>query len=209
MDIIKTAENLRKNNMAVYFAETKADVVPVLAKIMNEGDTVAVGGSMSLFDCGVMEHIRSGRYNFIDRYAENLSPADIRDIYLKSFDADVYLCSSNAVTEDGELVNCDGNANRIAAIAFGPASVIMVVGINKIVKNVDEAVQRIKTQAAPPNCRRLSCKTYCAENGKCVSNENFKGCGSDSRICADWLISSRQRVKDRIKIILVKETIGY
>ena len=209
MDIIKTAENLRKNNMAVYFAETKADVVPVLEKIMKEGDTVAVGGSMSLFDCGVMEHIRSGRYNFIDRYAENLTPADIRAIYLKSFGADVYLCSSNAITEDGELVNCDGNANRIAAIAFGPASVIMVVGINKIVKNVDEAVQRIKTQAAPPNCVRLSCKTYCAENGKCVSEENFKGCGSDNRICADWLISSRQRVKDRIKIILVNETIGY
>ncbi len=209
MDIIKIAENLRKNNMAVYFAETKADVVPVLEKIMKEGDTVAVGGSMSLFDCGVMEHIRSGRYNFIDRYAENLTPADIRDIYLKSFGADVYLCSSNAITEDGELVNCDGNANRIAAIAFGPASVIMVVGINKIVKNIDEAVQRIKTQAAPPNCVRLSCKTYCAENGKCVSEENFKGCGSENRICADWLISSRQRVKDRIKIILVKETIGY
>ncbi len=209
MDIKKVMENLNKNNIATYYAETKADVLPMLDEIMQEGETVAVGGSMSLFDCGVIDYLRSGRYNFLDRYVPGLSPEQVRDIYVKSLGADTYLCSSNAVTEDGELVNCDGNANRIAAIAYGPLSVIMVVGVNKIVKNIDEAVQRIKTQAAPKNCVRLSCDTYCAKEGHCVSQENFKGCGSESRICADWLISSRQRVKDRIKVIFVNEEIGY
>ncbi len=206
MNIEKVLENLKKNNMEAYYVETKAEVIPLLDKLMAEGESVAVGGSMSLFECGVIDYLRGGRYEFFDRYAEN---ADVPEIYRKTFGADNYLCSTNALTETGELINCDGNANRIAAIAFGPKSVIMVAGINKIVKNIEEGVQRIKKEAAPKNCVRLSCDTYCSKKGVCVSEKSFKGCDGDDRICADWLISSRQRVKGRIKVIIVGENAGY
>ena len=133
-----------------------------------------------------------------------------------SFSADVYLCSSNAVTENGELYNVDGNSNRTAAILYGPKSVIMVVGINKIVRNLDEAVQRVKNVSAPANALRLSCGTFCSEKGYCVSLEGKKGgielcsgCQTDARICCNYVVSARQRQRNRIKVLLVGQDLGY
>ena len=139
---------------------------------------------------------------------------DPREAYLKAFSADAYFCSSNAVTENGELYNVDGNSNRIAAISYGPKSVIMIVGYNKIVKNIDEAIKRVKTICAPKNCERLDINSYCNSKGECKSYlienpEICDGCSSDTRICCNYLISSRQRHKDRIKVILVPEILGY
>lgn len=209
--IEKTIKNLEKNNISAYFVKTRDEVIPLIEKLVEEGATVAVGGSVTLDEVGVLAHLRSGRYEFLDRYAEGLSRDQVTEIFRKSFSADAYFCSSNAVTEDGELYNVDGNANRVAAISFGPKKVIMIVGTNKIVPDLDAAIKRVKTIAAPKNCQRLSCNTYCLEKGHCVDMEGGigKGCGSPSRICRHYLVSAKQAAKGRINVILVDEDLGY
>jgi L-lactate utilization protein LutB len=216
MDIIikKTIENLEKNNIQMFFVETKKDVVPQVSQLLNEGDIVTVGGSMSLFETGVIEYLRCGRYDFLDRYKTGLADTDIKNIYFKAMDSDTYFCSCNAVTENGEIYNVDGNANRISAISYGPKSVIMIVGINKIVKNINEAILRVKTITAPKICKRRGSNTYCKDTGYCISvnngnNDMTSGCDSIERVCCSYLITGQQRIKDRIKIILVNEELGY
>ena len=206
-----TMENLQKNNINAFLVETKEDVIPLVEKIVEEGATVAVGGSVTLNETGMLEHLRGGRYTFYDRYEEGLTQAQIKEVFVKSMDADAYFCSCNAVTEEGELYNVDGNANRVAAIAFGPKKVILIVGVNKIVKNLDEAVVRVKTIAAPKNAKRLNCDTYCVKKGECMDlgGGMGKGCNSPGRICRHYLVSSKQTVKDRINVIFVNEELGY
>lgn len=190
---------------------TKADVLPLVEQLLHEGDTVAVGGSVTLNETGIIDHLRSGKYEFLDRYAEGLTREQVEDIFRRSFFADAYLCSSNAITEQGELYNVDGNANRIAAIAYGPKKVIIVAGINKLVKDLDEAARRVKTCAAPCNTRRLGCDTYCNKIGHCmgVNGGMTDGCASNARICCSYLITGFQRQPDRIHVILVEEDCGY
>lgn len=214
--IERTMDNLEKNNMEAFFLPTKEDVIPKLKELIEPGSVVSCGGSMSLYQCGVIDFLRDGPYCFLDRDKEGLSREDREAIFRQTFSADAYLCSSNAVTENGELYNVDGNSNRTAAILYGPKSVIMVVGINKIVRNLDEAVARVKTVAAPANAVRLKCGTFCSEKGYCVSLEGKKpgtelcsGCQTDARICCNYVVSSRQRHKDRIKVLLVGQDLGY
>lgn len=215
-DIIinKVIPNLQKNRMQAFYVEKKEDVIPQIAQLIKEGDIVANGGSESLKACGVIDYLRSGQFQYLDRGVQGLTQEQIRQVYLQSFGADVYFCSSNAVTVNGELYNVDGNCNRIAAISFGPKSVIMVVGKNKIVNDLDEAVLRVKELCAPVNCQRLSRDTYCAANGKCVSlnqegSSMAAGCGSPDRICCSYLVCAYQRIPDRIKVVLVGEDLGY
>lgn len=205
-------EGLHKNRMLGFYVEKKADVAAKVAELLHEGDTVAVGGSQSLIETGVISLLRSGVYHFLDRYAPGLTPEDIRRIFISSFDADAYLCSVNAITMQGELYNVDGNSNRVAAICYGPRSVILVVGCNKIVRDIPSAVTRVKRKAAPANAIRLSCETYCAKKGTCMGTDEdamTAGCSSDSRICCNYVVSAKQREKDRIKVILVGEELGY
>ena len=147
--------------------------------------------------------LRSGAYHFLDRGAPGLTPEDIGKIYRQIFSADCYFASANAVTEAGEVLNVDGNANRVAAITFGPASVILVVGSNKIVKDLAAADARVKAVAAPANAKRLSCKTPCAVTGQC------ENCQSPGRICCTYVLHRYQRVPGRIKVILVGQELGY
>lgn len=206
-----TIKNLENNNIEAICVQSRDEVVPLVEKLVEEGSTVAVGGSVTLEETGVLEHLRSGRYNFLDRYEEGLDGEQIKDIYRKSFGADAYFCSSNAITEEGELFNVDGNANRIGAIAFGPKNVIIIAGVNKIVKNIDEAVKRVKTVAAPKNCVRLNRRTFCAQKGFCANMEGGigKGCDSPDRICRHYLVSAKQAIFGRIKVIIVAEELGY
>lgn len=209
---VKTAmAALVRNNMAAYYVPTAAEVPAMVASLLHKGDTVAVGGSVTLDETGVMDLLRSGDYRFLDRYAEDLTREEITRVFQESFFADAYLCSSNAVTLRGELYNVDGNSNRIAAIAFGPKSVILVVGIQKLVPDLAAAETLVKTVAAPKNAKRLSCDTYCAKTGTCagVDSSMTVGCATDARICCNYLVSARQRHKDRIKVIFVGEPVGY
>ncbi|MHB8064145.1 MAG: lactate utilization protein [Ruminiclostridium sp.] len=212
--ISKVTKNLEKNNMQVHYVESKEDVVNKVSELLNEGDTVGVGGAVSLSESGILDLLHSGKYNFLDRYEEGLSREDIEKIFIASFSADAYICSSNAITENGELYNVDGNSNRVAAICYGPKSVIMIVGYNKIVRKLDDAVKRVKLIAAPANCDRLSYETYCKEKGECMSfledaSDMASGCNSANRICCNYVVSAYQRRKDRIKVIIVGEELGY
>ena len=130
-----------------------------------------------------------------------------------AFSADFYLASANAITEDGELYNVDGNSNRVAALLYGAKNVIVVAGVNKLVKNLDEAVLRVKTIAAPKNAARLSCNTPCAKLGHCISLERnggmTDGCKTPARICANFTVMAYQRHASRTKVILVDESLGY
>lgn len=210
----KTIDNLNKNNMQSFLVERKEDIISLLKTLIPKGATIGVGGSETLNQVGVLELIRNGNYNFFDRYEKGLTPEQINEIMGKALTSDVFISSSNAVTENGELYNVDGRGNRIAAFCFGPKNLIVIVGANKIVKDVDAAVKRVKEIAAPKNTVRLSCNTPCAKTGKCVSlmkekSEITDGCYSADRICVSYLISGRQRIKDRIKVIICKENLGY
>lgn len=201
--IKRTMENLEKNNIESYFVNDEKALIEKLGEFVKEEDTVSVGGSMTLFETGVIEFLRSGKFNFLDRYKEGLSADDIKDIFRKSFFADAYFVSSNALTEKGELYNVDGNGNRVAAMLYGPDKVIVIVGVNKIVKNVEEAVARNRECAAPANAKRLNRETPCAKVGYCVD------CNSNSRICNDYVVIRRQGQKGRIKVIIVGKELGY
>lgn len=208
--IANTIKNLEKNGMKPYFCESRKEVVPLIKTLVKPGESVSNGGSVTLAECGVYGLLAGGEYDYIDRTKFE----DVREAYLKAFGCDTYFCSSNAVTERGELYNVDGNSNRVACIVYGPKQVIMVVGKNKIVKNIDEAILRVKEKAAPPNCKRLGIPSACSGLGKCVSltKENpfmCDGCAADTRICCNYVVSAKQRHKDRIKVIIVNEDLGY
>lgn len=198
---------LEKNNINAFIAQSKEEACDIACSLMHDGAIVASGGSMSLSECGMMDILRSGKYEYLDR--EKVE--DKVELYRKSFSADFYLCSSNAVTQKGELYNVDGNGNRVACIAYGPEKVIMIVGRNKIVKDLSEAQSRVKRYAAPANCQRLSCQTYCYNKGVCqgVDGSMADGCRADGRICSQYIVSGYQRLKGRINVILVNEELGY
>ena len=198
--INRTIGNLQNNKMDAYYIKTCKDVVGLIDQLCAEGETVAVGGSTTLFECGVIGHLRSGKYQFFDRYAPG---ADVGEMFRQAFFCDTFLTSSNAITEQGELYNVDGNGNRVAAMLFGPKSVIVVAGYNKIVADLEAARRRVREIAAPANAIRLNRKTPCKVLGTC------QNCRSDDRICADYVIHGQQTIKGRIKVILVGEQLGY
>ena len=212
--IKKTVENLRRNNMVPYVVEKGSDVLPLLKTLLPEGVTVGVGGSETLTKLGVISFLREGNYKFFDRYAKGLTRPEAVEVMRQSLLADVFLTSSNAVTEKGELYNVDGNGNRVAALCFGPKEVLVIVGANKIVKDIKAAEERVKKIAAPKNCQRLALPSPCSKTGECVTlslenRELCDGCATESRICSSYVISGYQRNKDRIKVIICKESMGY
>lgn len=209
----KTLDSLRKNNMEAYFCENSEKARELVKSLMKKGDTVSHGGSVTLAQTGITDILKSSDYNYLDRSAAG-SREEIEEIYRKTFFADVFLTSANAITENGELYNVDGNSNRVATILYGPESVIVVAGYNKIVPDINAAIKRVKEIAAPLNTKRLDCDTYCAKGNKCVSLNNDNsficdGCHSEQRICCNYVISAQQRKKNRIKVIIVGEELGY
>ena len=158
---------------------------------------------MSLFETKVIDYLRNEKYKFLDRYKPGITPQEMKEIYRKSFFADAYFASTNAVTENGELYNVDGNGNRIAAMLYGPDKVILIVGVNKIVKDVQEAIDRNKYVCAPANAKRLSTKTPCQTTGVCMD------CSSPERICCEYTLIKKQRTAGRMHVIFMNENIGY
>ena len=213
--IEKLFKNLQKNKIQPLFAETKEDAKNLVKDMLFDGCVITWGGSMSVIECGIDEILKNKKYCFLDRGRADITPEQQQECFKAAIGADFFFCSTNAVTENGELLNVDGLANRISSIAFGPKKVIMIVGKNKIVPDINEAFLRVKKIAAPKNCVRLSKNTPCAKLGHCVSllnNENpdfADGCSCDDRICCDYMISAMQRQKDRITVILVNEDLGY
>ncbi len=201
--IERTIKNFKKNNMNAYFVSNNEEVLNKIGELINEGDTVSVGGSMTLFETGVIDFLRDGKFEFLDRYEEGLTKEQIEKLYRESFSADAYFTSSNAITEEGELYNVDGRGNRVAAMIYGPNRVIVVVGINKIVRNLDEAIMRNREIAAPANALRLNKNTPCAKVGYCMD------CDSPDRICSDYVVIRKQLDPNRIHVIIVNKELGY
>ena len=201
--IERTIVNLEKNNIKAYYAKSDDEIFQTIKDIVKDGETVSVGGYMTLFETKIIYFLRSGRYNFLDRYKENLTQTDLKEIYRKSFSANTYFASANAITEEGEIFNVDGNGNRVAAILYGPDKVILIVGVNKIVKNIDEAIKRNKDISGPANAKRLNLQTPCAKVGYCMD------CESKDRICCEYTVIKRQRNENRIHVIFVNDNLGF
>ena len=201
--INKTIKALEANRMNGYLVNSREELINKIEELTNKGDLVACGGSMSLFEAGVIEHLRSGRYKFLDRYKEGLKSEDIKNIFRETFSADVFFTSANAITENGEIYNVDGNGNRVAAMLYGPDKVIIVAGYNKIVGDLDEAIKRNRMISAPANAKRLDKKTPCAKVGFCMD------CKSPERLCREYTLIRSQSNQDRIHVIFLNEELGY
>ncbi|MCR5815255.1 MAG: lactate utilization protein [Ruminococcus sp.] len=207
----KTARALEKNYMKAFVADTCEEACEIVRGLLKDGEQISCGGSMTLNECGVMDIMRSGKYDFLDR-AKAATPDEVAKIYRAAFSCDSYLSSSNAITENGELYNVDGNCNRVAAITFGPKQVIIVAGRNKVVRDLPAAIDYVKRVSAPANAVRLSLDTPCSELGECAGaniDNMCSGCKSDKRICCGYVVTGYQRDPERVKVVLVNEELGY
>ena len=198
----KIIKGLESRNMEGYYAENAEEALAKALEWIPEGSSVAWGGSMSIGEIGLKQAICEGNYQAYNIDAAK-SPEEKRKIELITYDCDFFLASSNAITEDGVLVNVDGMANRVSAIANGPRNVIMIVGMNKVVKDVDNALSRARNEAAPINAQRFQLDTPCAKTGACFD------CKSPDTICCQILITRYSKVPKRIKVILVNDELGF
>ncbi len=198
-----TMDNLRRNKMKPYFAENCKEALDIVRELIKDDKLITIGGSATLKECGVTEMLSSEFTDVFSPRPVGGTAEELKAFYRSEFSSDTFMASSNAITEDGELYNVDGNGNRVAAMIYGPTQVIIIAGINKIVKNLAEAKERVEKIAAPLNTKRLDCDTPCKVSGECAH------CHSDSRICCAYVTLGQQRVPDRIKVIIVNEKLGF
>jgi len=196
-------KNLRKNNMAGYFVEDRNELLALLQNLIPEGSTVGCGDSVTLEQTGVFDFLRNGMYCFYDKHKPGLTSEDKRALYLKNFSSDTFVTGTSAVTQDGKIFNIDGNGSRVAPMLYGPQQVIIVIGTNKIVANLDLAIERTRQIAAPLDAKRLKKDTPCTKLNQCID------CVHKQRICNDFVLITGQFVADRIKVIIVNEELGY
>lgn len=194
---------LSRNKMKPYYAENREQLFEIVRSLIADDKLITAGGSMSMKESGVTDLLMNEYKGvYIDR-SEGKTPEEVEEILRKAFVSDTFFASTNALTEDGELYNVDGKGNRVSAMIYGPKQVVLVVGVNKIVKDMEEAIRRVETIAAPKNTVRLNCATPCAKTGECAH------CRSDARICCSYVRMGQQREKDRIKVIIINENLGY
>lgn len=194
----KVIKGLESRNMSGYYAADKEEALEKALDLIPMGSSVTMGGCMSAVEIGLVGAVKNGDYDFIDRYA-----GDRREAELKAYGADVFLASANAMTEDGEIVNIDGNSNRVSCIAYGPKKVIFIVGMNKICNDLDSAMKRARNIAAPINAQRFGLATPCSKTGACMN------CKSPDTICCQFLITRFSRHEGRIHVILVNDSLGF
>ncbi len=195
----KVIKGLESRNMKGYYAADKEEALKIALELIPENSSISMGGAMSAHEIGLVDALKNGNYNFIDRDAAE----DKRAAMLEGYDADYFLTSANAMTEDGVMVNIDGNSNRVSAIAQGPKHVLVIVGMNKICDDVDGAMKRARNVAAPINAQRFGLSTPCAKTGSCMN------CKSPDTICCQFLITRYSRHTDRIHVILVNDSLGF
>ena len=195
----KVIKGLQSRNMSGYYAETREEALQLALSLIPEGSTATMGGGVSVQEIGLEDALKKGNYNFIDREEYT----DKRAAMLLAYDADVFLASANAITDDGILVNIDGNANRVSAMAFGPKKLVLIVGMNKVCPDVDAAMKRARSVAATANAQRFGLSTPCAKTGACMD------CKSPDTICCQFLITRFSRHTGRIHVILVNDSLGF
>ncbi len=202
LQVERTMKALRKNNFDAQFVPKAKDANAAIFKMIPDGVTVGVGGSMTLNQIGFFEEAAKRPIKLLNPSPQKLSAEEFIQARREILLADVFLCSSNAVTEDGKLYNIDGTGNRVAAMTFGPKKVILVCGVNKIVKSVEDAHRRAQEMAAPMNVRRLTLKTPCAETGECAD------CASPQRICNVYVTMAKKPSRTDMTVLLVGEPLG-
>ena len=195
----KVIKGLESRNMKGYYAEDKAEALRIALDLIPEGSTITMGGAMSAHEIGLVDALKTGNYDFLDRDVAE----DKRAAMLAAYDADYFLTSANAITEDGVMINIDGNSNRVSAIAQGPRHVIAIVGMNKVCPDVDSAMKRARNVAAPINAQRFGLNTPCSKTGSCIN------CKSPDTICCQFLITRFSRHEGRIHVIMVNESLGF
>jgi len=195
----KVIKGLGSRNMTGYYASSAEEAKKIALDLIPEGSTVTMGGGMSVHEIGLVDALKNGNYNFLDRDQAE----DKRAAMLAAYDADFFLSSCNAITEDGILINIDGNANRVSAIAQGPKKVIFIVGMNKVCSDVDGGMKRARNVAAPINAQRFGLDTPCTKTGSCFN------CKSPDTICCQFLVTRFSRHADRIHVILVNDSLGF
>lgn len=194
---------LNKRNMTAYYCQSKEDCTKKVLSLIPQGSVISWGGSESIKECEIPSALKNeGIYTVLDR-SEYVTPEAQQEFALKSFQSDYFLMSTNAITLDGELINVDGNGNRVASLIYGPKHVIVVVGMNKVVSSVQEGYKRTRNIASPPNTVRLNKNTPCSVTGKCGD------CMCDDCICNQIVITRRSRDKDRIIVLLVNDNLGF
>lgn len=199
----KMEKAFQNNNMELFHLDNSQQLLTFLEDYLKPGIKVGVGGSMTLFETGVIDKLRNSNVQFLDRYQEGLTREQIQNIFRESFLADIYITSSNAVTMNGCLYNIDGNGNRVAAMIYGPKEVFVIVGRNKIFTTEEAAINHIRNVAAPANAMRLNKNTPCTKAGKCLD------CKSSDCICSSFVKMGYQSNVNRIKVIVVNEDLGY
>ena len=195
-------KKLEMRGMDGHYFENREALCSYLKETLPEDAVIAAGGSESVKESGIMNLITSGDYTFIDRKAAK-TPEESREIFSRTVLADYYFMSTNAITMDGELVNIDGNGNRIACLAQGPSHVYIIVGRNKVSVDLQDAIQRARNIAAPANVKRLHKQTPCQVQGRCGN------CFSPDCICSHLIITRHCGEKGRIHVFLVNEDLGY
>ncbi|MDO4890927.1 MAG: lactate utilization protein [Coriobacteriaceae bacterium] len=195
----KVIKGLKSRRMNGYYAANREEALAKALELIPEGSTINMGGCMSAREIGLFDALKAGDYNFVDRDEAD----DRRAAMLAAFDADVYLASANAITEDGVMVNIDGAANRIAALAFGPRKLVFIVGMNKVCPDVDSAIKRARNVAAPINAQRFGLTTPCSKTGACTD------CKSADSICCQMLITRFAMDENRVHVVLVNDTLGF
>ncbi len=195
-------KNLERRNMEGHYFSMAKECVNYILEMIPEGSVVSNGGSMTITDIGLLDAVKNGNYEYIDRLASK-TPQESRETYSKIVASDYYLMSTNAITIDGELVNVDGAGNRVACLIHGPQNVIVVAGMNKVAADITDAHHRARNIAAPANVTRLNKNTPCFVTGVCGN------CLSTDCICSQIVVTRRSGTKNRIKVFLIGEELGY
>ncbi len=192
-------KGLQSRNMTGYYAASKEEALKKALELIPEGASVTMGGCQTAADIGLTNILESGKYNYLDRNHAK----DKRAAELAAYSADYFIASANAITNDGVIVNIDGNCNRISCLAYGPEHVLYLVGMNKVCPNVDSAIKRARNVAAPINATRFGVNTPCTKTGACAD------CKSPETICCNFLITRYERHAGRVSVILINDNLGF
>ena len=201
--IKKAIEKLEAHGFRAIYVRTKEEAVQEIWKHVTPKQRIGVGGSLTIRELGILDRLEAQGCTVYDHWKPGLSKETILGIRKSQMTSDLFLSSVNAITLNGELINIDGVGNRVNSTIFGPEKVILVVGYNKIVEDVQEGIKRIKDVAAPMNAKRLNVDVPCVKLGKCVD------CNSPNRVCRVIVIHERKPVLTDILVVLVGEELGY
>lgn len=198
----RVVKALESRNMEAYYVHTKEEALAKALELIPEESTISWGGTMSAREIGLTDALHAGNYEVYDRDLKE-TREEKEEVAHQALNCDFFIGSTNAISEDGIMVNIDGNANRVAAFAYGPKNVLLIVGMNKVVKTEADAMSRAKNEAAPINAQRFGVSTPCVKNGSCFE------CKMPECLCCQILITRYSKVAKRTKVILVDENLGF